>query len=140
MSNSTSQATMIRDWMTPTPHSIGRDQSLALAHEMMNKHKLRHLPVLELGKLVGILSQRDLLFLEAGDRLDLSVERVEDAMTQEVFAVPPNALLSDVVAEMLEHKYGSAVVVDGRDVAGIFTTMDALLLLEARLRTSERVD
>ena len=47
--------------MTETPHSIGKDQPLAVAHRLMKEHDLRHLPVLEQGKLVGLVSERDVL-------------------------------------------------------------------------------
>ena len=58
-----------KDWsvgasMTPQPVTIGRKQPLAIAHRMMRAHGVRHLPVLEHGELVGVVSQRDLYFLE----------------------------------------------------------------------------
>ena len=55
---------LIRDYMTESPHSIGANQTLATAHEMMRAHQIRHLPVLRAGKLVGIVSQRDLYLVE----------------------------------------------------------------------------
>jgi acetoin utilization protein AcuB len=116
----------IRRFMTPTPHSIGRDQPLKLAQDRMRALGVRHLPVLEGGKLVGILSQRDALLIETLRDVDPSTVPVEDAMTLDVFVVSPNDLLADVAQEMAEHKYGCAVVMKGSDLAGIFTTVDAL--------------
>ena len=52
--------TTIDQVMTPQPYTIGRDQTLATAHQMMRAHLVRHLPVLEHSELVGIVSQRDL--------------------------------------------------------------------------------
>src|SRR5437879_4833811 len=51
--------TTIRDYMTPAPHTIGVEQPLAVAAALMQAHHIRHLPVLHGGKLVGILSERD---------------------------------------------------------------------------------
>ena len=96
---------------------------------MMRTHELRHLPVLEAGKLVGVLSQRDLYFVEAIAGVERTVESVSEAMASEVFAVAPGDLVSDVARTMGEHKYGCAVVVDRGHVVGIFTATDALALL-----------
>jgi acetoin utilization protein AcuB len=119
----------IRRFMTPIPHSIGRDQPLKLAQERMRALGVRHLPVLEGGKLVGILSQRDALLVETLRDVDPAKVPVEDAMTLDVFVVSPNDQLADVAHDMAEHKYGCAVVMNGPDLAGIFTTVDALRAL-----------
>jgi acetoin utilization protein AcuB len=116
----------IRDFMSPAPHSIGRDQPLSLAHERMRASGIRHLPVLEGGKLVGLLSQRDALFVETLRDVDPASVPVEDAMSVDVYVTSPDAPLGDVAATMAEHKYGCAVVMDGGHLSGIFTTVDAL--------------
>lgn len=116
------------------PCSVGRDQTLLDAHRIMTEQHVRHLPVLEQGKLVGLLSQRDLYFLESVEGVDLATERVSEAMSQDVFCAGPEAHLADVVAEMAEHKYGCTVVVEGMHLVGIFTTTDALRLLAEKLR------
>ena len=124
----------IKHWMPPSPHSIGREQALSVAHRLMREHGLRHLPVLEHGKLVGILSQRDLYFLESIQGVELDVDRVEDAMSQEVYSVPPDTRLDEVIAEMHARKYGCVVVAEAGRVDGVFTTTDALAVLMDLLR------
>jgi acetoin utilization protein AcuB len=119
----------IRDFMSPAPHSIGRDQTLSLAHERMRAAGVRHLPVLDGGKLVGLLSQRDALFIETLRDVDPSTAPVEDAMSVDVYITSPDAPLAEVAATMAEHKYGCAVIMDGAHLAGIFTTVDALKAL-----------
>jgi acetoin utilization protein AcuB len=119
----------IRDFMTPVPHSIGRDQPLSMAHERMRGWGIRHLPVLEGGKLVGILSQRDALLVETLRDVDPAKVAVEDAMTIDVYLVSPDTPLGEVASAMAEHKYGCAVVMSGTLLAGIFTTVDALRAL-----------
>jgi acetoin utilization protein AcuB len=123
----------MRQVMTRTPYTIGSEQSLAKAHAMMREHGLRHLPVLRGGKLVGVLSQRDLYFVESIAGVDDTVDTVADAMTPEVYTVGPEEKVSDVVRTMAVHRYGSAVVVDRAQVVGIFTATDALFLLADRL-------
>jgi acetoin utilization protein AcuB len=122
-------ALAVKQWMTSMPHSIGKDQPLAVAHRLMRDNALRHLPVLENGKLVGMLSERDLFYLESVPGVDPERETVEQGMTQDVYCVTPEARLRDVVAEMAKHRYGSAVIVDRAKVVGVFTTTNALELL-----------
>lgn len=119
----------IRAFMTATPHTIGQTQPLARAHERMRAQGVRHLPVLEAGKLVGILSHRDALFVETLRDVDPEKVPVEDAMSTEVYTVSPETPLADVLSAMAEHKYGCTVVGDSAHVVGIFTTTDALRVL-----------
>ena len=125
----------LKKFMTTTPHSIGKDQTLERAHEMMRTHHIRHLPVLEGGKLVGMVSERDLHLVETLRDVNPREVVVEEAMSNHVYAVDPDASL-DVVAEtMAEHKYGSAVVIQNGKVVGIFTTNDACRALAELLRS-----
>lgn len=124
----------IRAFMTKSPHTIGQEQTLATAHQMMLQHNVRHLPVLEAGKLVGILSQRDLHLIETLRDVDPETTTVDEAMTADVYVTSPNAPLDEVAAAMAENKYGSAIVVDGKNVVGVFTTVDALHTLTTVLR------
>ena len=127
----------IERYMTTSPHSIGQDQMLTQAHKLMREHHIRHLPVLRGGKLVGVLSDRDLHLIETLRDVDPTKVLVEEAMTTAVYAVSPKAPLDEVVREMAEHKYGSAVIMDHDKVVGMFTTVDAMRafaeLLETRL-------
>lgn len=116
----------IADFMTRSPHSIGLEQPLDVAHRMMKEHAIRHLPVLEGGTLVGLLSQRDLYLTEALEPLDTHAVRVEEAMTQGAYVVGPDEPLESVATTMAERKLGCAVVMIGPKVVGLFTTVDAL--------------
>ncbi|MDI1479427.1 CBS domain-containing protein [Polyangium sp. y55x31] len=119
----------VSDYMTRSPHSIGFDQTLVQAHKLMREHHIRHLPVLRGGRLVGMLSERDLAFVEALRDVDPQKLRVEEAMTPLPFTVAPDALLAGVSREMAEHRYGAAVVMREGHVIGVFTTTDALRAL-----------
>jgi acetoin utilization protein AcuB len=119
----------IYKFMSVCTQTIGREQSLSRAHALMREHHVRHLPVVDGGILVGILSDGDLRFAEALRDLDTSRVRVEEVMTKEPYFVAPSAPLGEVAAQMAEHRYGCAVVMDGAKIAGIFTTTDALRAL-----------
>ena len=125
----------IQAHMTTSPHSIGRDQPLARAHALMREHQIRHLPVLEGGKLLGVLSERDLRLIETLRDVDPAKVTVEEAMSNEVYAVAPDAPLDEVVEAMAKHKYGCAVVLQNQHVVGIYTTVDVCRSLSELLRT-----
>ncbi|MDP3273643.1 MAG: CBS domain-containing protein [Deltaproteobacteria bacterium] len=122
--------TTIESYMTPSPHTIGRDQTLKHAHEIMREHKIRHLPVLHGGKLLGIVSSRDLYFIESEPDVNPTSETVEEAMTPDPYVVLKSASLTSVASHMAEHHLGCALVTDDHGkMLGIFTTVDALRAL-----------
>lgn len=120
---------IVRDFMTTQPVTIGAAQTLAAAHRLMREHEIRHLPVLSAGKVVGLVSMRDLHLVETFGDADPDSVPVEDAMTAEPYCVSPLAHLENVARQMAEHKFGSAVVCDHERVVGMFTTVDALRAL-----------
>lgn len=124
----------IQAYMTMAPHTIGVEQTMAHAHEIMRKHRLRHLPVLSAQRLVGIVTDGDLHMVETLRDVDPLKVRVDEAMTQDVYTVAPDAPLDEVVYEMARHKYGSAVIVDNQRVVGVFTTVDACRAFADMLR------
>jgi acetoin utilization protein AcuB len=96
----------------------------------MREHRIRHLPVLEAGELVGLVSERDLHLIETLPDSDPDTVTVEEEMSADVYTAGLDAPIDRIVEKMAEHKYGSVVVLDRRNVvAGIFTTTDALQVL-----------
>jgi CBS domain-containing protein len=125
-------------FMTKNPVAISSDRTLAEAHRLMRDKGIRHLPVIDDGRLVGLVSQRDLYLLETLQGVDPDEERVEEAMTDEPFTVRSDAALEEVATAMADNKYGSALVVDAGSVVGLFTTVDALRALAQLLRRPRR--
>jgi acetoin utilization protein AcuB len=132
------EATAVGSHMTRAPLTLGADQPLAMAHRLMRAKRIRHLPVLRAGKLVGMLSQRDLMLIETLPDVDPATVPVEDAMTTEVFAVSPDVSLANVVRRMAQGRLGSAVVMEGSRVVGLFTATDACRTLARLLSRPER--
>jgi acetoin utilization protein AcuB len=124
----------VQRYMTVSPVSIASHRTLADARQLMRERGIRHLPVVDAGRLVGIVSQRDLYLIETLRGVDAGADTVAEAMTAEPYAVSPDAPLEEVAREMAQHKYGSAVVVQRGEVVGIFTTVDALRALASMLR------
>lgn len=122
--------TTVRDYMTPSPHTVGVALSLADAAETMRRHRVRHLPVLRGGAVVGILSERDVQLISGLPSVNPASITVEDAMSESVYTVSPETPLEEVAAEMAAHRYGAALVVGDRErLVGVFTTVDALYAL-----------
>ena len=128
----------VDEFMTRLVHTIGSQSPLSDAHRLMNDHAIRHLPVLEGGKLVGVVSMRDLHLIETLKGVDPKEVTVDEAMSQDAYTVPPGTALIEVARTMAQHKYGSAVIARDGKVEGIFTTIDALKALEAVLATPRR--
>ncbi len=115
--------------MTPLPRTIGLDQTVASALGIMHDLGVRHLPVVDSTKLVGVVSERELDLISTFKEIDPARTSIEAAMIEEPFEVAPTSSLKQVAAEMAIRKIGSSVVVDDGEVVGVFTTIDALIAM-----------
>jgi acetoin utilization protein AcuB len=116
----------VADYMTRGPQAIELKASLSKAVRTMRINGVRHLPVLDDHELVGIISERDIDLTRAVAQADPADLTVEEAMTPNPYVVAPDAPLNDVARAMARRKIGSAVVMEGERLAGVFTTTDAL--------------
>lgn len=119
--------------MTAMPHTVGPDQSLKIAKDMMHKLGIRHLPVKELGRIVGILSDRDIDFALRVDNKTPEELVVKDAFTADVFSVLPEVSIGAVADRMAKDRIGCALVEKEGRLLGIFTTVDACRVLSETL-------
>jgi len=137
----------VADWMSTPPILAGPSTSLAEAHHIMEHRKVRRLPVVEHGRLIGIVSWGDLRAAQPSIATTLSVyewrallERVSvaECMTRDLVTIAPEATVLDAARLMLEHKIGGLpVVLDGR-VLGMITESDLFRLLIAEASGIER--
>jgi acetoin utilization protein AcuB len=125
----------VQKYMSTCPVSIGSEQTLATAQKVMRDHQIRHLPVLDGGNLVGVLSERDIQRVETFRDVDPLTSKVADAMSLEPFVVDPAAALDAVAAEMAEKRLGAAVVMQNHKVVGVFTTVDGMRALSELLQS-----
>jgi acetoin utilization protein AcuB len=120
----------IGELMTPHPAVVRPDHPLAEAHRLMRTRRIRHLPVVEEDRVVGVVSLGDLHLIESLQDIDLSHVPVEEAMTPHPYVAPVDAGAVEVLRHMIDHRIGSTIVVDGGEVVGIFTAVDAMAALQ----------
>ena len=71
--------------MTALPHTIGQEQTLHKARDIMREHRIRHLPVLSGQRLVGMITDRDIAVVESFRDINPDTVSVEQAMSQDVY-------------------------------------------------------
>jgi acetoin utilization protein AcuB len=137
---------LVRDWMTRKLVTLSPEASVAEALTLCRERRIRHIPILEEGRLVGIVSDRDLRdaspALGDAERASALQEiRVGDVMTREVSTADPQDSIENAAQEMYELKIGSLPVVaegpavdEGLAVAeeellGIVTSSDVMRAL-----------
>jgi acetoin utilization protein AcuB len=114
----------VSHYMTAQPWTIDRKSTVREAHDLMKEHGIRHLPVVDDGELVGVVSERDLQMIESLADVLIAVP-VERVMRVRPFVVTSDAPLDEVAGIMATGKYGSAIILGRDGIEGIFTTVDA---------------
>jgi CBS domain-containing protein len=117
----------VKSVMTPFPWVIHIEDPLSRAKQVMEERGIRHLPVTEDGEPVGVVTARDIRLLESAiqDPQRRAALSVRDACVLDAFVVETSEPLDRVLLEMARHHIGSALVVKGKRLAGIFTVTDA---------------
>ncbi len=143
------ERTRVRDIMSSPVLAIGPETTLPTANALMKQQKIRHLPVVENGRLVGMISRGDLreASITAGINADsyelhFMLDRLTmgKLMTRKVFSVTPDAFVVDAAELMTEHKIACLPVVDERGgVVGIVTESDLLRMLVTKIREAEDI-
>ena len=126
----------VADRMVRDVVSLDEGEKLRSALELFQKHHIRHLPVLKDGKLVGILSDRDLMRATPSSISGAGMEdfdRVVDSttlaqiMTRNPYCVTPSTRLKDAVKVLHDRKHGALLVVEGERLVGLISATDMLM-------------
>ncbi|MGH7774714.1 MAG: CBS domain-containing protein [Candidatus Binatia bacterium] len=113
---------MVGERMIQDPVSVTPQDTLATARTKMQAGGFRQLPVVEDGKLVGIVTDRDIRW----NRKQMMITKVNAAMTKDLVTVTPETSLEKAAQVILQHKIGGLPVVQGEKLVGIITTTDIL--------------
>jgi len=135
--------------MTPNPITVNEDVSMHEALRLMRERRIRRLPVLDRGgRLVGIVSEKDLLYASPSPATSLSVFeinylvaqiKVGQLMTRKVITVSDDTPLEEAARIMVDNKIGGLPVLDrAGKLAGIITETDLFKVFLELLGARER--
>ena len=132
---------LVKNWMSKNVITINVDDSMQEAVNSLKQHDIRMLPVMKKGKLVGIVTDRDLKKASASDATTLDIHellylvskiRVQSIMTKDPITVPQDYTVEETAEVLLENKISGAPVVDRNgDVVGTITQTDLFKVLIA---------
>jgi acetoin utilization protein AcuB len=130
-----SKAIRVADWMSTGVLAVETFDSIAIARQLMAKHRVNQLPVLDNDRLIGIVTDRDIrdayptsMMINRTEAIDQFAEKitVEEVMTRDIFVVRPETPLLQAVSLLRKHRIGSLPVVQNKQLAGIITRSDIL--------------
>jgi CBS domain-containing protein len=137
---------IVRNWMTLNPISITPQTTLPEVHRLMDEYNIRRLPVINKGKLVGIVTRGDVREAQASDATTLSVYELNflldrlttrEFMAYEPITISPDDPIAEAARLMLQHKIGGLPVVENGELVGIITETDFCRLLILQPENSE---
>jgi CBS domain-containing protein len=130
---------LVKDWMTREVVSIPPNTTLPEAHRLMTQKQIRRLPVLQNGRLVGIVTRGDVRGAEPSGATSLSIWelnylisnlKIGQIMTPNPITIPQDATVGEAARLMMENKISGVPVVDGEGkIAGIITESDIFRLI-----------
>jgi len=129
------KAMKVKDIMVRDVATLDLNDELSLADDIMKLGRIRHLPVVDEGRLVGIMSQRDLFkaslasamgFGEKAKREFMKTVAVKEVMVDEVITISPEASVEEAGKVMLEKKIGCLPVIEEGSLVGLITETDIL--------------
>ena len=127
-----------RDIMTRELTTVTPEQSVLECSQILKEKGFKHLPVLERGRVVGVVTDRDLKRVSASDATTLEIHEllylldkliVAKVMTRDVVHIAADASVNDAARMILERKVGCLPVLEGDALVGIITRDDLIALL-----------
>ena len=115
----------VRDLMQRRVTTITEDGTVGAALQLMLWRQVRHLPAMREGRLVGMLTERDLLRLQAAGKVGADTP-IRNVMVSPVAHIHPGADVADAAADMATRQLGCLPVVDAGELVGILTRTDVL--------------
>ena len=130
---------LVTNWMSKNIITVDENDSMQDAMKLLKEHDIRMLPVVKKGKLVGIVTDRDLKRASASDATTLEIHelfylltriKVKNLMTKEVITVPPDFTVEETALVLQKNKISGAPVVDSKgELVGTITQTDLFSVL-----------
>ena len=139
----------VRDYMTPDPQTLDVESTLLDAVLLIRRAELRHIPIMEDGRVVGILTDRDVgrvapSVLGSGSPQEYNrffeETRAGKVMTRNLVSIAPEAPLAEAVNLLYKNKLGCLPVLDGDRLIGIITVSDMLRALYDLVGSSDSAE
>jgi len=130
---------VVREIMMGSPVTLKPDDTLDLANDVISLGRIRHIPVVDGSRLVGIVTERDLIGAAAAQIFGLKQKNksallksvlIKEVMKKRVITAAPDTPIKDVAHLMAEKKIGCLPVVSEGMVVGLVTTTDILRYVE----------
>lgn len=130
---------VVREIMMGSPVTLKPDETLDLANDVISLGRIRHIPIMEDGRLVGLLSERDMMGAATTTIFGLKRKSksallksvlIKDVMKKKVVTVKPDTPIKDAAHLMKEKKIGCVPVVNEGSLVGLVTTTDILRYVE----------
>lgn len=115
---------LVRHAMTQAPQTVSPDMNTADAAGLMRSEDIGALPVVQEGKLIGVVTDRDLVLRVIAERKDPIEVKVGDVLTRSPITVSPDTKLSEARQLMEKHKIRRLPVVKGDELVGILSLGD----------------
>ncbi len=123
----------VRDYMSVNPITIGPEDSVGDALQLLESHSIRRLPVVFQGKIVGLVTNLDLLKASPSPATSLSIHeinylypkiKIKDVMTKDPITISPDMVIEEAAVVMRENKIGTLLVQQQGKLTGLITESD----------------
>lgn len=143
---------IVKEIMSENPVTIGRTAKLRTVNKLMKANKIRHVPVISNGKLVGIVTEKDIRYAMIPEKIpgkkvpqgwNLDHLTVKDIMTKEILTISQDAHVEDAARIIYKNKIGALPVIKSNKLVGIISVMDLLgvfIEMMGMLESSSRID
>ena len=143
---------IVKEIMSKNPVTIGPSAKLRAVNELMKANKIRHVPVVKNGKLIGIVTEKDIRYAMIPEKIpgkkvpkgwNLDHLKVQDIMTNDALTISQEAQVEEVAHIIYGHKIGAVPVMKNDELVGIISVMDILgvfIEMMGMLKSSSRID
>jgi CBS-domain-containing membrane protein len=130
---------VVREIMMGSPVTLKPDDTLDLANDIISLGRIRHIPIVDDGKLIGIISERDLIGAAASRIFGLKQKSksallksllIKEIMRKHVVTVEPDTPITNAAQLMADKKIGCVPVLREGALVGLVTTTDVLRYVE----------
>ena len=133
-------AVLVRHAMTESPHTAKPDMTAADAAGLMKQFDIGVVPVVEDGRLVGLVTDRDVVLRVVASRRDPDEVKLSDILTRSPATVTPDTQLSEARDLMAEHRVRRLPVLKGEELVGILSLGDVALATASKRAVGDTLE